>query len=84
MKKSKLLLEPETIIRTKVDKECLDFFIRTWLDFCPNLQSLQEIAESVSNSFQIVCTTDDVIACYSLELEERDIKYQMSNLNLYQ
>jgi hypothetical protein len=84
MKKSKLLLEPETIIRTKVDNDTLYYFIKIWQDFCPTIQSPKELAESVSNEFQIECSEDDVIQSLSIEISLEDTKIQMKNLNLYQ
>lgn len=85
MGKNKLLYQDtEQIIRTKVDNETRNFFIKTWWEYFPTLQSPKEVAESVSKEFQIECTENDVIKSFALEIEEGDIKNQMKNLNLYQ
>lgn len=83
MKKSKLLYQDtEQIIRTKVDNETRNYFISVWWKYHPILQSPSELAESVSREFQIECTEDQVINCFSLDIEERDIKQQVSNLGI--
>jgi len=82
MGKSKELFQ-DTRILVEADEELMRFFIRTWHEFCPRDQSPEELAESVQNNFGIKCTEDDVIGAFGLDIEEDDIKFQVSNLGLY-
>ena len=70
-------------VLTKVDKDTLFFFIKTWSEYTPLLQSSQEIAESVRNEFSVECTVEDVINAFAVNIEIEDSKLQFKHLNLY-
>jgi phage terminase small subunit len=70
-------------VLTKVDKSTLFFFIKTWSEYSPLLQSSKEIAESVQNEFSIECTVEDVINAFAVDMEIEDTKLQFKHLNLY-
>ena len=71
-------------VLTKVNKDTLFFFIKTWSEYSPLLQSPEEIAESVQNEFSVECTVEDVINAFAVNIEIEDARLQFKHLNLYQ